>query len=306
MGVIIGLPDLNFPGGARMRHGISCTVYESARIKTGRLSISARGELTAVVPRGFRNDLLHAFLQRKRDWIAMTLSKLSANVPEGAPGLESEEPCRITLKALDEEWEIVYAEKGSGSRRLETQNGPCRLVVTGSESLEATGKLLRSWLARHVRPFLEARLDLLSGRHGMTCRRLCVRLQKTRWGSCSAKGVVSLNGKLAFLPLALVDYVICHELCHTVCLDHSSRFWNLLEKTLPGSSALRKSLARAGRLVPSWASPNAAAGRKPRGVLFVDLQAASPLISRPGLEPAAFGLPKGRAEGKIENGEPGG
>ena len=137
-----------------MRHGISCTVYESARIKTGRLSISAKGELTAVVPRGFRNDLLHAFLQRKRDWIAMTLSKLSANVPEGAPGLESEEPCRITLKALDEEWEIVYGERGSGRGRVEEVKGLRRLVVEGSESRAETGALLRGWLAGHVRPFL--------------------------------------------------------------------------------------------------------------------------------------------------------
>lgn len=120
----------------------------------------------------------------------------------------------------------------------------------------------------------------------MTCRRLCVRLQKTRWGSCSAKGVISLNGKLAFLPLGMVDYVICHELCHTVCPDHSNRFWNLLEKTLPGSFDLRKSLARAGRLVPSWASPKAVPAQKPRDVLYVDLYAGFQSIQGYGAEPA--------------------
>ena len=60
------------PGGAWMEHGISCNVYESARIKTARLSISGRGELSAVVPRGFRKDLVQAFLERKRDWIPIS------------------------------------------------------------------------------------------------------------------------------------------------------------------------------------------------------------------------------------------
>lgn len=259
-----------------MKHGISCTVYESARMRSVRLSISGRGELSAVVPKGFRNDLVHALLERKRDWISSTLSKLAKNAPEAPSGQEGEEPSRITLTALDEEWDVVYGERGAGRGRLDEVNGLRRLVVEGSKNPAATGALLRGWLARRARPFFEARVDLLSGRHGLTCRKLCVRLQKTRWGSCSAKGVVSLNGKLAFLPPALVDYVICHELCHTVCLDHSSRFWSLLEKTLPGSDDLKKSLARAGRLVPSWASGDAA-GMRLRSVLFVDLQAGSPL-----------------------------
>ena len=290
-----------------MEHGISCNVYESARIKTARLSISGRGELSAVVPRGFRKDLVHAFLQRKRDWISRTLSKLESNVPGGVFEQECEEPCRITLEAMEEEWEVVYGGKGAGHGRVDEENGLRRLVVSGSESSACTGKLLRSWLKRHVRPFLEARLALLSGRHGMTCRRLCIRLQKTRWGSCSAKGAVSLNGKLAFLPLGLVDYVISHELCHTVCMDHSNRFWNLLEKTLPGSLDLRKSLVKAGRLVPSWASPKAAPALKPRDVLYVDLLAGSLSIPclAPGGEPAGLRLPKRRAEGRIGKREPG-
>ncbi len=269
-----------------MEHGISCNVYESARIKTARLSISGRGELSAVVPRGFRKDLVQAFLERKRDWISRMLSKLASNVPGGAFEQECEEPCRITLEAIGEEWEVVYGGKGAGRGRVDEENGFRRLVVSGTESPAGTGKLLRAWLARHVRPFLEDRLALLSARHGMTCRRLCVRLQKTRWGSCSAKGVISLNGKLAFLPLGMVDYVICHELCHTVCPDHSNRFWNLLEKTLPGSFDLRKSLARAGRLVPSWASPKAVPAQKPRDVLYVDLYAGFQSIQGYGAEPA--------------------
>jgi len=260
-----------------MKHGISCTVYESARIKTARLSISGRGELSAVVPKGFRNDLVHAFLEKKKDWIARTLSKVAASTSESTLRQEGEEPSRITLTALGEEWDVFYRERGAGRGRVDEVNGLRRLVVEGSKNPAATGVLLRGWLAGHARPLFEARVDLLSGRHGMTCRKLCVRLQKTRWGSCSAKGVVSLNGKLAFLPPVLVDYVICHELCHTVCLDHSSRFWSLLEKTLPGSDDLRKSLARAARLVPSWASGCAAASRRPRDVLFVDLQAGFPL-----------------------------
>ena len=73
-----------------------------------------------------------------------------------------------------------------------------------------------------------------------------------RWASCSASGTISLNRSLLFLPAALVDYVLLHELCHLRELNHSPRFWKLLEAAMPGSSALRVEMRGAWRFVPSW------------------------------------------------------
>jgi predicted metal-dependent hydrolase len=77
--------------------------------------------------------------------------------------------------------------------------------------------------------------------------------QRTRWGSCTAHGRVSLNCKLLFLPRELVRYVIAHELCHTLESNHSSRFWAHLRQFEPRSDALHGKMRDAWKLVPTWA-----------------------------------------------------
>ena len=79
---------------------------------------------------------------------------------------------------------------------------------------------------------------------------LTIRNQKSRWGSCSRKGNLSFNYKLAFLPPHLADYIIVHELCHLRELNHSARFWELVARTLPNHRTLRRELRKAGMGLP--------------------------------------------------------
>ncbi len=86
------------------------------------------------------------------------------------------------------------------------------------------------------------RLFQLAEIHGFTCQRVTVRQQKTRWGSCSPKNTISLNIKLALLPVELADYVMLHELVHTRVHNHSRRFWAELDKYVPQSRAMARRL----------------------------------------------------------------
>jgi len=150
-----------------------------------------------------------------------------------------------------------------------------RVTVPAKASFKTARKFLQSkiqWAATHLaalkhidrtdsnipaidlnkaRTILIARLELLAQRHGFKYNKVSIRNQKTRWGSCSAKNNISLNIKLLTLPQELMDYVILHELVHTVQKNHSKKFWTDLTNLLPTARELNKQIkTHTPRLIP--------------------------------------------------------
>jgi len=93
-----------------------------------------------------------------------------------------------------------------------------------------------------ARVFVKSRLDYLNGFYGFTFKKISIRDQKTRWGSCSRAGNLNFNYKIIFLSSELADYLIVHELCHLRELNHSVRFWRLVAKTVPDYKKRRQEL----------------------------------------------------------------
>ena len=82
--------------------------------------------------------------------------------------------------------------------------------------------------------------------YGLKWKRVSIKNQKTRWGSCSRQGNINFNYKIALLPERAVDYIIVHELCHLAEMNHSRRFWSLVAKTVPDYLKIRKELRKNG------------------------------------------------------------
>jgi predicted metal-dependent hydrolase len=97
-----------------------------------------------------------------------------------------------------------------------------------------------------ARKRITARLAELAGQYGFTYNKVSIRNQRTRWGSCSAKGNVSLNLKLVALPSELCDYVILHELVHTRVHNHSRKFWQELDGYVGNGKAKARQLVEYG------------------------------------------------------------
>ena len=96
---------------------------------------------------------------------------------------------------------------------------------------------LRPVLEHHLRRLatvaLTSRLLELAARHGLTVRRVTVRNQRTRWGSCSRRGTISLNWRLIQTPSFVQDYIHLHELAHLIEMNHSEKFWRQVERLCP-------------------------------------------------------------------------
>lgn len=122
----------------------------------------------------------------------------------------------------------VRAGKGRVQRR--GRNLHVRLYTLRDDALR---DLLKAWFRGQAERVLPGRLRALAVQLGVRPTRVTIRAQRTRWGSCSARGAISLNWRLLLLPSELADYVLVHELCHLRHLDHSPRFWNMVRGLMP-------------------------------------------------------------------------
>lgn len=102
-------------------------------------------------------------------------------------------------------------------------------------------------MKRSAQALIEKRAQHFARIYKLEYRRITVRNQKARWGSCSREGVLSFNYRLYFLPQSLLDYVVVHEICHLQEMNHSKRFWALVAKTCPDHILLRRELRKRER-----------------------------------------------------------
>jgi len=135
-------------------------------------------------------------------------------------------------------------------RVLEAGQGILR--ITGAATAPRLRASLRSWLMRAARARLAPRLAALAERMGVSYSQISVRRQRSRWGSCSARGTISLNCCLLFQDTEVVDYLIVHELSHVSHMNHSARFWQAVERHCPNWRALDRELVQGWRHVPRW------------------------------------------------------
>lgn len=241
--------DIEGQGGA----GAEFTVRTSARARHVRLVMSMRDGLVVVVPHGFDRRGIRGILKRKAGWIERAAARV-----ESRRRMEEAEPQRlpdhIALAAVGEVWEVEYLPGSppvSGAR-IRERSGE-RLLVTGAvNDIGACQEALRRWSLRKAREVLAPALAEIAHEHGFEVGRVSVRRQRTRWGSCSPRKTISLNVKLLFLSPTIVEYVLLHELCHTVRMDHSPAFWALLESHDPDYRRKKKLLRQAGEAVPTW------------------------------------------------------
>ncbi len=126
--------------------------------------------------------------------------------------------------------------------------------MTGAvDDADAALAALRRWRDRTARAALPGLLGECAQRVGVQPQRIVVRGQKTRWGSCSAAGTISLNRDLVFLPEHLAEYVMVHELAHLVHRNHSPRFYEQLAQWYPATQSARVEMREGWRHVPAWA-----------------------------------------------------
>lgn len=213
-----------------------------------RIDVSPAKGVVVVVPKGTPEPVIERFVYDHGNWIRRARERVGARADGGGVRPPEPVPSAIELPALGRHHRVVQHPE---ARRRGASDGS-DVVVGGAGSAADARALLVAWLKRLGRRELLPWLDGLAERHGLAYGRGAVRGQRTRWGSCSGRGTISLNYKLLFLSPSLVEHVMLHELAHTRHLNHSRAFWRLLARLDPDWRDHHAALQRAGSAVPRW------------------------------------------------------
>ncbi|WP_031484748.1 M48 family metallopeptidase [Maridesulfovibrio frigidus] len=226
------------------------SVRISARAKNVIIKLIPDKGLEIVLPKGVSESKVPGFLEKRREWI------LSATKQLEEKGFSLTPPKLIlpdSLIFVASEMVIFIRRTRTRKSGLRVRKNVDKLMLSGADwTVQEDIAALTKFVRGQARAFLSAELAKISKELGMPYKRLFIRSQRKRWGSCSSNGNINLNMKLMFLPYRLVRYVLIHELCHTVHLNHSGKYWQLVKQVEPDFQALEKELGAASPLVPGW------------------------------------------------------
>lgn len=198
------------------------------------------------VPPRWRGDVTEA-IESRRQWVEEALARVADRRSAYLSGPEALLPHAIMLAG------DTYSVSYESAVRPRFRCSERELLVFGQDA-ESRLSALGRWLDAESKNRLSHRLAEIAEFVGVRPEAVTVRRVRSRWGSCSSRGRISLNRNLVFLPQHLVDSVIYHELAHLSQLNHSPAFYSVLERFNPAWRTHRAELRDAGRVhVPVWA-----------------------------------------------------
>lgn len=214
--------------------------HPAARRLTLRVSQTRRA---VIVTLPMQCNLLEAgsFLHRNIDWVRERLG----SIPEP---IEFETGAVVPLRGEPHSLQFTgVRDRGARVRRVAACDSiPPDAAPAAYTTLKVSGPIeyaaprLTDWLFEEARRDLDARVVHHAANLGLTAKRITVRDQSSRWGSCSTTGTLSFSWRLILAPPLILDYVAAHEVAHLKQMNHGPRFWELVRRTMPQMDEARQ------------------------------------------------------------------
>lgn len=220
---------------------IPLTFRRSKRARCLRLQIDNEGEITLVAPWLFGKRIINKFLQQHTGWIEKHLQKF-----------EKQKKLRPKPKYQTGDVFYYFGEqvildiKPSSRKRPTIKIRDNQMAITlhrdvsKTDGVAAIKKTIENFYKKKADEVIHDRLQFFNEHYGLKYKRVTMRNQKSRWGSCSRLKNLNFNWRLIMAPIEVIDYVVAHELCHIKEMNHSPKFWNLLTQTIPDYKERRK------------------------------------------------------------------
>lgn len=171
-------------------------IIERKPVRHARINVNEKQEVKLIIPHSFSDDEIERLIEQKSNWIKEKLA--------------------------------VFQEE----EMLSIHIPPANILYLGEPHPKPKSNL-EKWYRKEAKNYLSKRIDFLAKKHNFEFNRLFVRGSFSKWGNCSKEKNISLNWRLIKAPVEVIDYVILHELCHTIILKHSQAFWLKLSTVCP-------------------------------------------------------------------------
>ena len=219
---------------------ISYVLRRSLRARYLRADIGLRTGLRVTLPDGLNETRVDSFLRSRRRWLLralVRLEKLAAIIPDRSLAHGTTVPYLGHALTLN-----LSVGTPARAGRL----GDSLIVHAPRRTRSAVRAALEVWYRGEAARVLEGHARELGRRHGLDYRKIVIRDQKRRWGSCSSSGTLSFNWRLMLAPAEVARYLVAHELSHRAHPDHSLRFWDKVAELCPGFREQERWLKRNG------------------------------------------------------------
>jgi predicted metal-dependent hydrolase len=214
---------------------VSYILKRSVRARFARLQIDREAQLIVVAPKSYRPHQITGLLQNKQRWILGHLERMQRlRQTEEQKALKT----GTIIRYLGRDLRIIINSVSVDSEGVHLRGD--KLVIKSSDRNGQPGILLYVWYRNQAVREITGRVLQLCDTLSLKLNRITIRNQKTRWGSCSRKGNLNLNWKLVMTPEPVINYVIAHELAHLTEMNHSKKFWALVERYYPGWRECKK------------------------------------------------------------------
>lgn len=184
----------------------------------------SKGMITAVMPIDGDEQQMITFINENRQQLSDALLKCPGDILDESTQLQGATFRLHIFKTDRSDFYMTLI-----GRELDIA---CPLLTNfaDSETQQILKDLISKAFRQEARRLLPGRLKALAAQHNFVCTGVKITCSRTRWGSCSSNKFINLSFWLMLLPWHLIDYVLLHELCHTVEMNHSSRFWKLMDQ----------------------------------------------------------------------------
>ena len=208
--------------------------------RTLSLSILKDGQIVVKAPLKMNNETISKFVFQKQDWIREKLAFLQLNQ-------------RKFDDVINYQKFLLYGNrfslKLSTVKKIQTCSEEMCIYMPSTTPSEKILSKLKAWYKKTAKTVLEERVNYISGLIKIAPNQIKINDTKGRWGACNSRGVISFNFRVIMLEPSTIDYVIVHELCHLVEMNHSKRFWNLVSNFLPTASSEKQKIKEYGFLL---------------------------------------------------------